>query len=174
MKNKTPTKRMFLGLPLSPDKKAVITQWQNQLNWPFNAVPTDNFHITLVFLGIVDSAQEDAICQICSSVKFKKFDLTLTDLTHWKKPKAIVLNTDSVPHPLASLVNQLEKEMIKLDISIQQRDYHPHVTLYRKANHLPINKNINLPLTFSRFCLFYSRSTENGVCYSEIKQWDLL
>ena len=88
---------MFLALDITESDKAKLAQWRNQqLTLPFKAVNPDNFHITLAFLGLINSAQQTRLTQAinqqielynsgcCHSFSIKKhFSITLAKVDYF-------------------------------------------------------------------------------------------
>lgn len=101
--------------------------------WPRSASPvwTDRLHVTLHFLGDVE---RDAIADLADAlaVPFEPFSLQLGRPELWPHGIA-VLEPDFVPPQLMHLHLRLGEALEGTVIPLDTRQYHPHVTLARRA-----------------------------------------
>ena len=171
------SKRLFLALDISEQDKARIATWREQsANFAYRPITASNFHITLAFLGGLDSKCQQSLISACqqlvvSQPVLSKQNLVLNELGHFKKPKVLYLNLAETPQWLSYMVETIHGIANNLEIALEQRVYLPHLSLYRKA--LAQHAQANLAITVSSFSLYHSYSTENGVCYQPIETWPL-
>lgn len=172
-------KRLFFALDISADQKQLIAAWRDsQLHFPFKAVSMQNFHITVVFLGVVTEQQQQALLiNKANSVVKQIFPvdnrLLLTTCGLFKKPQVLYLNLHDSPTWLTILANTLSTAASDIGLFQENRLYHPHLSLYRKATSLTTNKSINLTLPCQSFSLYHSMSTASGVVYQPLITWPL-
>lgn len=57
----------------------------------FRPVQAHNIHITLVFLGSIDTASELSIKHSVTGISAQPFALTFDRLSYWSKPKILCL-----------------------------------------------------------------------------------
>lgn len=183
---------MFLALDITETDKAKLAQWRNQqLTLPFKAIKPDNFHITLAFLGLINNSQQThlthSINQQIDSIQQRFLPLfqhqstlpiTLSKIDYFKKPKVLHLMPAVCPDWLLQLNKALVEISHNCNISIENRPYIPHLSLYRKAklssdsDLLLLNQAlVSQQLNIHSFSLYHSFSTENGVCYQPIQTW---
>ena len=191
MRNQTMS-RLFFALDITDTDKQKLANWRNQqLNLPFKAVASDNFHITLAFLGAVTKEQQkilkDNASQYCQKITQKmKAQLKPTaetiqsntlsfDLCElFKKPKVIFLGITNSPQWLNLLAEQLSSCARNIGLFQENRPYCPHISLYRKANRVPLKPLMqNITIEIKSFSLYESISTQSGACYKPIKTWVL-
>ncbi|GLX79016.1 RNA 2',3'-cyclic phosphodiesterase [Thalassotalea insulae] len=175
-------KRLFFALDLNDTDKHTITLWREQhLSLTAKPVKSENLHITLAFLGMVEPEQQQTLMEFCdqqflpqTSQPKKHFNIDCNQLALFKKAKALYLGCQHFPKPLIKLATLLSQQAIELGIIQESRQYHPHITIYRKAKSLPDNSKCQLDLTINSFSLYHSKSTPDGVSYIPLKTWSLV
>jgi RNA 2',3'-cyclic 3'-phosphodiesterase len=110
------------------------------------AVPAENLHVTLAFLGSVPEADEPKVVSIAAEVASKigrePVRVVLDQFEYWKKPRVLCLTTTEQPggvdvHGAGSAAAVLA-EMLKVHLTTagftpDLKPFRPHVTLARKA-----------------------------------------
>lgn len=102
-----PFKRLFFALPVSDAQRRALAQWRRGLNLRSGKpVPADNFHVTLLFLGDVDTALLPSICAAVDALKRPAAAprLLLDRLQVWPRASALVLEPQQTPPALLQLV----------------------------------------------------------------------
>jgi len=190
------TNRLFLAVDISAVDKARLTQWrENHLPAFKKTIPSSNYHITLVFLGSVDSTtQKTLLADITQLADFQttpkstllnsaskntvKISLLLDHLALFNKPKVLYLTATSVPvrlNNLASSLTQMARSLKIIQQSSQQSNHYiPHISIARKINLIPECNIFQVTVNLSTFSLYESISTPAGVQYSAIQTWPLL
>jgi 2'-5' RNA ligase len=152
----------LLSVGASPD--AVAGRW----------VAGSQLHLTLVFLGNVDTPKQDCVHQAASGLKGRRFDLVLDVLGLWRHSHILWLGASQTPSELLSLVEALQANLAHCGFMPEKRTYHPHITLARK-----LRKNfagtVIAPIRWpvDRFVLVASSQEGGGVKYEIVKFWDL-
>jgi len=137
-------------------------------------VPRDNLHITLVFLGSIDTQQCQAIQQAASKISGQSFSLKLDRAGKWPRTKVFWLAPTSIPKELASLVMELNNSAINCGIKVESRPYSPHLTLTRKAKgSVPRLDFTPFEWTIKSFALVQSNTRQDGAVYEVIQSWVL-
>jgi RNA 2',3'-cyclic 3'-phosphodiesterase len=131
-----------------------------------------NLHVTLLFLGNIDSHKETAFRQEAATIPAPKITLQFDQLTFWKKPSILCLTTPECSKELMALVDNLAIVARKLDIPIDERPFKPHVTLAKKAKELTRLEFKPISWRSKSFCLVQSCSLIHGVEYRIIEQWE--
>jgi len=167
-------KRLFFAL--CPDNRA--RKQINGLNQSISSadlkkVNSANLHLTLVFLGQVDSQAEAKIKERANDINIQPFSLHFEQLDFWKKPRILCLTSQQYDPQLLILVNALKTIAQQCDIETEDRPYRPHITLARKASQ-NINRKIGgINWQAHSFCLLQSCSTPTGVNYQILQSWEL-
>ncbi|NIF28452.1 RNA 2',3'-cyclic phosphodiesterase [Pantoea sp. Tr-811] len=129
-----PFKRLFFALPVSDAQRRAVAQWRRGLSLRSGKpVPSENFHLTLLFLGDVDAAQVPAICAAVDNLTLpgRAIRLLLDRLNAWQRAGALVLEPQETPLALRQLVYALQQALLPMGFAEQGRDYRPHLTLSR-------------------------------------------
>lgn len=138
------------------------------------AVPTENFHITLAFLGNVDARQRACIEEMAGAIDCPSFDVTLDRTGHWGRSRVLSLVPGSSPAPLNRLAEALQAGASACGLSLDSRAYRPHLTLMRKVAFAPevsVVAPIHWPV--SGFALLRSVPVPQGVRYEVLHTWRL-
>jgi len=187
-------KRMFLALDISDTDKIKIAYWREQhLSLPFKAIRAQNFHITLAFLGLIDEAQQVNLEKLISQQHHaiqqqlqaflqhnKTLSLALSQTGYFKKAQVLHLMPTTCPDWLLYLNNLIINLSINCNITLENRTYQPHLSLYRKAKFtLPLSFEsiqkitIKQQLSITSFSLYHSYSTAFGVRYEPVQRWKI-
>lgn len=134
-------------------------------------VALSNIHVTLVFLGNVDEAQQAAMQQAAAKIECEPLVLNFKRLAYWKKPAVLCLTAECKDSPVLDLVSQLTEIAIQNAIAVDQRPYRAHVTLLRKAKSLPEMQFELIAWQAREFCLVESRAMPYGVEYRVLERW---
>jgi len=180
--------RLFFALDISRRDKIKLGEWRDQqLNLPFKAIPSANFHITLAFLGPTSDSQKQALLKdadtILLQLKHQELikDALFLQLDYYDvfiKPKVLFLANNFNPPWLLFLAQQLTLSASKQGLFQEKRQYCAHVSLYRKAKihtqyKLKDSLTKNIPLEINSFSLYQSVSTKLGISYNPIETWTL-
>lgn len=191
--------RCFIGIDLAPSEKLALDAWREKAlpdvlpkqhtpphvkhkrahasvlsSHPY-AIPVANYHITLCFLGDITHRQHDAIISELDTIVAPPFSVVLDTTGVWNGPKILVAAPSVKGPALVELARATRKAARASNISVEKREYSPHVTVIRKANHtLPVpGFSPHIELAVSAFHLFESVSTPSGVTYPIRHSWSL-
>ena len=131
-------KRTFIATKISPGEKLLktYTKVRNELkNEKIKWVNSDQFHITLFFLGDTD---EEMIPRIRTQVgnlvdQFSSFYINLSGLGVFKnihKPRVLWAGIYQY-ETMKEIKEKIEKEMVALGFPADEREFKPHLTLAR-------------------------------------------
>ena len=129
-----PFKRLFFAFDCTPAQRRDIAQWRSDLGLSSGRpVPSSNFHLTLMFLGAVDTAQLPAVLAAAAAVKVpsQPISVALDRLEVWRPAKALVLAPSQTPATLRHLVYNLQQALLPLGFTEASREFRPHLTLAR-------------------------------------------
>lgn len=165
--------RLFTGLELPPGLASELAMMRGGLSgarW----IDTDNYHITLRFIGDIDLSTARAVAESLDEIRRKSFTVTLGGLDAFggDKPRAIVARV-SPSAPLLELQADQERLVRRIGIPPEPRKFTPHVTLARLrrspgiavAAYLGDRGFLSRSFTADRFVLFSSRDSVGGGPY---------
>lgn len=176
--------RVFIGIPLSLKTKdqigEILDYFKQRIDQKINWVKVDNLHITLKFIGNIETYNLTNIDQSLNNIKQQlikeKYYLKFIDLMPAVNPKIIYLkiDNDNLPKIMALIDKYLNNS------SMHDKNYLPHVTLGRikdKINKTNINilkkYPVNISETFECFILYKSTLTPQGPIYQPLKIYKL-
>ena len=139
--------RLFLALRPDPAVRHALRERRDAWTWPRGASPVhaDKLHVTLHFLGEVPSERVPALRE-GFAVPFTPFTLSIGLPKLWPHGIA-VLEPHTEPPELLELHAKLSTALVALGLQPEARDYRPHVTLARRANHAVVPPE-SAPLTW--------------------------
>lgn len=165
--------RLFFALPLDELAPQLIT-WRDGRPWPGQAVPQANLHLTLAFLGEADEQQCAHLLAMAERQHCPPLNITLDRSGWFGRARAAWVGPREWPNELTVLARALRRHGERIGLGNGEQGYTPHVTLSRKASEAPAA--IPAPaflLQATRFCLYQSVSTEQGVSYQPLACWPL-
>ena len=168
-------KRLFFALWPDNAVRGQLAQAAELL--PVNTgrrVPPDNFHITLVFLGNVQEQVIPELAAAAERLRQPGFPLQIDRYGWWKRAKVAWLAPATTPVSLLDLVKQINQLSISAGLSVDKRDYHPHLTVARKVTR-PITGLTFEPIQWDikGFHLIESVTHQQGASYQVIRSWPL-
>ncbi|WOT05653.1 RNA 2',3'-cyclic phosphodiesterase [Shewanella youngdeokensis] len=167
-------KRVFLGFSLTPQQTAQVQAIQQQLPKSVRLVPARNLHVTLAFLGQVNSSTLDALILAVDALEKPGFAVSLDLVEHWQQPKILCLKGQASDPSLISLANAGQLLAKQLRLHQSEHEFTPHITLSRKAK-MAVHNLSYVPLIMqpTALHLFESFSGNNGVEYPILHSWQL-
>lgn len=132
--SRPPAPRLFLALWPDAATRDAIAAWQSTWHWPGSAklVAQERLHLTLHFIGNVAAARLPELAKSLR-VPFETVELAFGHGKVWPGGIA-VLRPHETPAPLLRLHAQLARELLSLELPVEERSWRPHVTLARKAS----------------------------------------
>lgn len=145
---------------------------QLAMNCEGRRIRPENLHLTLLFIGELESSVVPLLCKAVSAIHHPAFELVLDRIAYWKRAGIVVAEASQYPVELTALVQDLEQVLSALNIQYDARDFKPHITLVRNA------KNRMLPdLTpaigwkVTGWSLVQSQSIPRGIAYRALASW---
>jgi RNA 2',3'-cyclic 3'-phosphodiesterase len=96
-------------------------------------VPGDNIHLTLAFIGAWPLARLPGLLDIGSRLDGVAIPLTLDRIGGFRKAGVAWIGASTESKPLQALAVSLNRALSREGVAVDQRPFHPHVTLVRKA-----------------------------------------
>ncbi len=167
-------KRLFFALwPDEPTRVKIDRLNESLVCNRLKKSRSDNLHVTLAFMGNVDSLTEHTIRKHMSQITAEPIMIVFERLTSWSNAGILCLTSSKQPHQLIDLVEQLKVVIGEQGVELDSRPYTAHVTLARKAR--PNPTVILDPICWQaiNFALVESVSTAEGVDYQVLESWPL-
>jgi len=141
------------------------------------AIPPQNLHITLAFLGSVPQARIEEVvaiaADVANEVPREPLRITLDVIEYWKKPKLLCVTSlgPATKGKEAALADALKSRLVAAN---DDREFRPHVTLARKVDHPPrLTKMEPLTWSFTDFVLVDSKTLPEGSVYTVLERFPL-
>jgi 2'-5' RNA ligase len=164
--------RLFFALWPEVD---VVTQLASvAVRLPINdsgrLVNKKNYHLTVAFVGEVDSARLEALNQIGQSLLADCGTVVLDSMEFWPQSQALVAAARTVPPGLLRLWRQLQDAL-----ALPETRYRAHVTLARKVTQAPVPQAMS-PILWHPTSIALIRSDTGGMesAYTVVSTWPLL
>ena len=177
--------RLFIALSLPQtvrDDLGRLATALPGLRW----VPSDNYHLTLRFLGEVERPAARAIDQALRALRMPPFELSLAGIGGFgegRKLRSLWAGVESQP-ALTRLQAKVEQAVTRAGQPPQTRRFKPHVTLARRRNGAPARDKLqqflserglyrSRPFSVERFTLFSSFLASSGSIYTPEVEYPL-
>ena len=172
--------RTFVAIEIS-DENVInsIEKFQKEIDIDAKAVESRNLHFTLQFLGEISENILQKIKQALSTIEFSSFNVNLTGIGAFPKPKfprVIWVGTDSNGgNLLIELSHKVNKVLEPLGL-ISDKAFKPHITVFRikkkvgdMTKELERHGTIDFGMQkISSVKLKKSELTPNGPIYSDL------
>jgi len=135
------TLRSFIAIELPEETKLELARLQNRLKascgyCPAKWVAPQSIHLTLNFLGDVDTARLEEIKQAIAltASQFEPFELRLAEsgaFPNLERPQVVWVGLKGDIGRLEQIQKQLELRLVPLGFRAENRPFSPHLTLAR-------------------------------------------
>ncbi len=173
--------KFFFALDIEPTSKNSLSNYRETIPadslLPFRLIDKENFHLTLCFLGALNNNQQTQLLQQASLIAksltpIPSRQLLFDKLHLFKKPQILCLSQHQNPTWLIQLAKQLSYSAKTIAIPQENRPYHPHISLFRKAKYLPENiTSPHIQVKISSFSLYKSILDADKLRYLPVKTW---
>ena len=158
--------RLFIAINFSPKIKAYLMDTMNDLkdNGVLgNYTKIENLHLTLAFIGEVNTAEP--IKRIMDGFSFKKFSIKLKNSGNFRD--ILWAGIDDNIH-LKKLAYLLQDKLRENGYDIEKRSFKPHITLVRQADKIikPSVFEASMPVEY--ISLMKSERINGRLTYTEI------
>ncbi len=164
--------RLFFALYPGSSTRSRLADIQSALQLQARPVAVSNLHMTLVFLGTVQSSRIASLHDIAAAMAFPDCELVLDLAGRFEKARIAWLGCKQVPPELSGFQLALAQQLQEAGFKIQNRGWTPHFTLYRNLRK-PF-ETISFDAVKWRpagFCLMESRHETCGLMYRPIGRW---
>ena len=177
------SKRLFIGLELplcSRKRLARIDPKIKGLKW----LPVEQFHLTMSFLGSVDSAGVQRLTESLLKIQVPPFFLPIQGVGVFggTRPTVVWAGVGKGHPHLFALHHHIQDAVLLAGLEADLKPFHPHITLGRAKN---VSRAALLPFLRSysemefdlwkavEFTLFSSSLSEDGASYEVEKRFPL-
>lgn len=134
-----PQFRIFVAVLISRDVKrriALVQEEFKKVSPEVKWVAEENFHVTLKFLGSVESGRVDQISEAiaAAAADVEPFDIEIRGAGAFPsptRPRTVWVGVTSGQKELAELAGQIEKQMEKLGFPREDKPFRDHITIGR-------------------------------------------
>jgi 2'-5' RNA ligase len=184
--------RLFAAVELSNDTRDAMAAEQKRiaaLLGPAAAALTwirpDHAHLTLVFLGEVDAAQVPALVDnVGVDIDALPFEIVFSGIGAFPSrgaPRVLWMGISSGEAPLRSLQRALTARVSAQGVVLEDREFHPHLTLARWTRSRPSDRHRALAVGRTRVVgqrvehatLYESRLSSSGATYVPLTRANL-
>ena len=169
--------RVFFALWPNTLLREEISTWQVPLRNIVGgrALPVENLHNTLVFLGAVPVERMENLLLAAQEVNGEIFQLDFNVARYWGHSQIVYAAPEIVPPQLTLLVQALEHALQHHHFIIERRAYKPHVTLLRHAqwSDTPLPPMQAVKWAVQDFVLVQSHGEGQGVRYEVLTHFPL-
>ena len=177
-------KRIFIALSFPSDIVEELAALQFGLRgakW----VPSQNFHVTLSFIGDVSIVVLDNIIEMLRDLRSFPFCIKLQGINHFSsagRVRSVWVNVTNKT-ALSILQKKIKNCLLRNNVSQDKREFNPHVTLARLKNARPEDvagfiqfNNLFKTRSFliESFTLFESIKQKDSSVYSPIEEFQLV
>ena len=170
--------RSFLGLPLPDHAAKALSALQRGLPVA-RAVPPENLHLTLAFLGDQPESTLRVLAEELADLAGTPLEIRLSGLTilGGKQPGVIAVNADG-GQDLSTLQARVARIVRSVGIDLEWRRFRPHVTIFRFPAHVAQTETARIqswltaaadfsPISYrvDTLYLYESRLSKSGAAY---------
>jgi 2'-5' RNA ligase len=144
--------RLFVAVDLSDAARAALAAEQKRIAAAISGtrsslkwVKAEQAHLTLIFLGNVDAARAAAVVEAVSKdVDQPPFDMVLQGVGAFPPrgaPRVLWLGVADGAAELMRLQHELAARVSRLGIALEERAFHPHLTIGRWRESRPADRD---------------------------------
>jgi 2'-5' RNA ligase len=174
-------RRLFLGVPLDEDVRAMLAQHLQQHHVPGRPVPPANWHLTVRFLGNVDQiVTERLIAELDQADLGETFEIVLGEMGAFPRPtraSVVWLALTKGEDRLSELNEIVEGASQAVGLAPEERPSAPHLTLSRIRPELDVRADLaayeQVPFRWSagELVLYESHTGRGGAVYEPVEKF---
>ena len=138
------------------------------------AIPRENFHVTLAFLGGIGDAATQQAMAAADEVNLPAFRFELDALGYWSNSQVVWFGCSLPPEGPRALAHELRERLMARLLRPDPSKFELHVTLSRWV-HKPgvLDHAERIPWDVKEFALISSETRARGVEYTVLQRWPL-
>ncbi len=176
--------RLFIALPILPPTSGDIMEAMDE-NLDFGWKEKQNLHLTLRFIGEVDSPLMEAVGRALAPIEVEPFILEVAELgllSSRERPAIIYAGIGSGHPRLFQLQRRIEQALFSVGLPYEMRAYNPHITVARVSKTgKPLVEDFlkrrrgfaAAPFKVDRFCLYQTQRTHYGHQFEILRDYPL-
>jgi len=137
------------------------------------AIPVENFHATLAFLGSISAETLEQVQDIAASLRSAPFDFTLDRVETWTAAKVLCLVAAQPAPALLAFASSLRFSLLAQQPESSPQEFRPHVTLARRPIHRIDATSAAVAWPVADFVLVESTPGPRGSEYRILRRWPL-
>jgi RNA 2',3'-cyclic 3'-phosphodiesterase len=138
-------------------------------------VPSENYHMTLAFVGEVLESQLPPLLKIGGSQRARGFTVRFGRYEYWPKAQVVVAAALDIPASLERLWRQIHVDLAQHNHALKHEQLRPHVTIARKVPQAPVLQAMSaFDWKVRAFTLMQSDTTRARSAYTVVDTWRLL
>ncbi len=184
--------RSFLAFELPLEIKNIVARVSGELRqstlnprW----VKVDNIHLTVVFMGSIETEDTPAITRVVREVcqTYGPFDISIKGIgcfPNRRSPRVLWLGLDGDLEPMSEFRDALQGHLKGFGIKEEKRKFKPHLTLarFRKPKKMDAKEDQFLSnyedissavCSLKELILFKSDLKPTGAVYTKVESWPL-
>lgn len=166
--------RCFLAITPDPDTCLAIHAWRER-SWHTlgRAVPAQNYHMTMAFLGNISARQRQVLDETMDGLSIAPLQLRLDKTGYWSKNGILWLGSTDTSTAMETLASACRRAANKAGIRVDRKRFEPHLTLARNETLLP-QAPLEPPdfmLQSHEVVLFQTVFDTSGVRYLPLRAW---
>ena len=168
--------RLFFALWPDDRVRAELAAQRDRIahDYAGRATRADTLHLTILFLGDVNELRVPTLMACGDCIKSAAFKLRIDACAHFPEARVAWLGCTEPPAALFDLHHALLPEVRAAQISVDESEYQPHITVARSCTLFPSPHPIpEVDWPVESFVLIDSRRTEAGPLYRVLKYWPL-
>ena len=166
------TQKLFFALWPGDKQRQKLTQIQNDLKLAeFSRCTTpENLHITLYFLGEVQSDRIPELIGFVEETQFEPFQFDLNLVGVWPRNRIVWCGTVAESDGIQTLVNTIQQSSPVQSMHFRKKKFKTHITLARKATRRVFERIEPIQFFADSISLVRSVPIDGGVRYEIVKQ----
>ncbi len=127
--------RCFVAVELPDSLRTEILAFQSELHMlmpRLRLIPAENLHLTLVFLGNLEANRVSQVQSLTAQIEISRFEIAPAGLSAFptlSRPHVIWIGLQGQVQQLTALFQQLASKFSTLGLTLEDRDYIPHITI---------------------------------------------
>ena len=174
--------RLFFALQPALAQNMALTAYVAPLvaQLEARAVPAQNLHATLCFIGAIEEERLDALRAAAAGIRGRPVRLRFDALEYWETPKILCATSSRDSSEASELAIALGEAAVAAGFAPDIKPFRAHLTLARKiaaaqAATIPLPLPLEPPMVMraDKFVLMSSRRQEGVSIYSAVNSWPL-
>ena len=174
--------RLFFALQPTIAQNTMLTAYVAPLvaQLEARAVPAQNLHATLCFVGAVEEERVEALRAAAGSIRGRPVRLRFDAFEYWETPKILCATSSRDSSEATELAIALGEAAVAAGFAPDIKPFRAHLTLARKISAaqaatvpLPLPLEPSMVMRSDKFVLMSSRREDDVSIYSAVDSWPL-